>query len=210
MPLYIKLLTLGPRLLTLESDIVQRTDTDALAASDAVICGAERLVGDKVLAEIPPQHIGLEPGKTATLDVHHHGTARYLLGYLLDARTKGGVFLLTLIGFVHIEAREAHIAVRHIHRVARIEVQARIRQHPADGTVGNADIVAACHSEIDILMVVTLYPQPLKEGAHNIGKAPAVDGEHKAERLIGTKLAGHGRGIEQGHDIDCLVTKVGG
>ena len=159
---------LAPQLLNslnLYNDILHRAYLGAEAAGDAVGGGAEGLVGDEVLAEEPAEDIGLEPGETAAVDVHDDGTALYLLGYLLDTGTELGELALTLLWLVDIEAREADVAVGHGDGVARVEVQARLLEGLADGTVGDADIVAAGDGEEG----VGPTPSPsLKEGRRNV------------------------------------------
>ena len=160
----------------------------AEAAGDAVGGGAEGLVGDEVLAEEPAEDIGLEPGEAATVDVHDDGTALYLLGYLSDTRTELGELALTLLWLVDIEAGETDVAVGHGDGVARIEVQACLLEGLADGTVGDADIIAAGDGEEDI--EPTPVPSQREGGltiesqevvADDIGEAPAVDGEDETE-----------------------------
>ena len=85
-----RLLTVDYCPLIFQRNIVHRAYFDTSAAADAVGCCAERLVGNEVSAEERAKHIGLEPWKGASINVHNSATFFNMPGNLLYARIKVG------------------------------------------------------------------------------------------------------------------------
>ena len=130
------------RATVLQGDVLQRADTHTLAARDAGVGAAERLVGDP-LVEAFPDDVGLEARKDAPPHLRH-GLPFGDVGDNFRQMRLGHLDLtLCHLRLVDAEARHVDVGVGHLEAVVGVQRQSDFRQLLTENLFRHPAVVAA-------------------------------------------------------------------
>lgn len=163
-------------------DVVERAVLGTQAAADAVVADVEVLIGDEGSVEQRTEHVALGVRHCTAV---HIGSV-LMVEYVLSDGWYAGYGLLQLsfgyLGTIDIEAWQADVGVRHLHRPCSMEGEAALAlESLGKDVVGEAHIVAASHDCPYVLRLAS--PERMDELVHNAWRSPCIHGKHQTERL---------------------------